>query len=150
MLLCNYLSLPTVASRLPVVTLLSSDAKMPLPRCEMYLAVAMSSSWNGLVVAVLKLARVTTDKRLAESLKYVAADLLCLESLRHVLDPLRNGFGDLQRNFDASIASTARRHIYQYSQFFLMVYILLHNTMVARLQSVSQRHSIDVRLCFTR
>ena len=39
---------PTEASRLPVVTLLSSDARMPLPLLEIDFAVSFSSSAYGL------------------------------------------------------------------------------------------------------
>lgn len=42
-------SMPTAMRRLPVVALLSSEARMPLPRWAMYLAVAFSSAANGLL-----------------------------------------------------------------------------------------------------
>lgn len=55
---------PMVASLLPVVALLSSDARMPLPRCEIYFAVFISSSSNGLLVSAMKLATAMEDSLL--------------------------------------------------------------------------------------
>ena len=109
-IVCDHL--PTVASRLPVVALLSSDAKMPFPLCEMYLAVAMSSSWNGLLVLAAKLARVTQDKRPADDLRCAAARLRCWNSFdcpKDRLEPFLNAFGCLQELHVTPLAGAAKQ-----------------------------------------
>lgn len=58
-------STSTVARRLPVVALDSSDARMPLPRVEMYLAVSRSSSAKGLPVSNLEVRQTWARPRLA-------------------------------------------------------------------------------------
>ena len=54
-------STPTESRRFPVVALDSSEARMPLPRVAMYLAVAQSSSSNGLDEARTLMALVRLD-----------------------------------------------------------------------------------------
>jgi hypothetical protein len=53
-----------VSSRLPVVALDSSEARMPRPRREMCLAFALSSSAKGLSFSVAKPATTTLLQRL--------------------------------------------------------------------------------------